>query len=181
MGLSEEAGGNEPPAPADTYSRMLSVLDAAGARYRLIDHPAEGRTDVVSALRKHNVGQAAKSIIIRVSASKRDRRYLLAVVPGNKRVDLVKLKRAVGGGGSRAGFAAREVAESLAGSVSGSIPPISFHPDLELVVDHGLLAHDELFFNAARLDRSIALATADYLRIVRPRIDDIALDESDAA
>jgi Ala-tRNA(Pro) deacylase len=29
---------------------------------------------------------------------------------------------------------------------------------------------DELYFNAGRLDRSVALASQDYMRLARPRI-----------
>jgi Ala-tRNA(Pro) deacylase len=51
--------------------------------------------------------------------------------------------------------------------------PFSFHPDLELVVDPALLQVPELFFNAGRLDRSMALVTEDYLRVARPRVEPI--------
>ncbi|MER7506632.1 hypothetical protein AB0L05_40095 [Nonomuraea pusilla] len=43
--------------------------------------------------------------------------------------------------------------------------PFVCHPDLELVVDPGLLRVPEIFFNAARLDRSIAVVTDDYVRV----------------
>lgn len=66
------------------------------------------------------------------------------------------------------------VAERLAGSVSGSVMPFARHPDLDLVVAPELLVHDEIFFNAARLDRSVALATDDYLALARPRVGPIA-------
>jgi Ala-tRNA(Pro) deacylase len=38
-----------------------------------------------------------------------------------------------------------------------------------------LLDVPELFFNAARLDRSIALATDDYVRLAAPRIAPITI------
>lgn len=61
----------------------------------------------------------------------------------------------------------------LAGSVSGTVLPISYSPQLELIADQSLLAFSELFFNAARLDRSVAVATEDYLRLAAPRIESI--------
>lgn len=157
-----------------TYSELLHLLEASGARYRLIEHAAEGRTDVASALRQHPLPQAAKSLVVRLSVTKRTGRYLLAVVPGDKQVDMVRLSRVAGG--RKAAFAARVVAERLSGTVSGSIPPIPAQPNLELIVDAGLLVHEEIFFNAARLDRSVALHTADYLRLARPRIERIAAE-----
>lgn len=159
------------PQAGDLYRRLVSLLDGAGAHYRLIEHPPEGRTEVVSAYRGHPVACAAKCLIVMVKLSKRTSRYFLAVVPGDARVDLQALKLLAGG--TYAAFASPDKAEALAGSVSGTILPFSSHPDLELVADPGLLAHPQIYFNAARLDRSVALRTKDYLRIANPRIHPI--------
>lgn len=46
---------------------------------------------------------------------------------------------------------------------------------MDVVVDAGFVAaHEEIAFNAGRLDRSIVLATMDYLRIVAPVVAPIA-------
>ncbi|MEU7900421.1 YbaK/EbsC family protein [Nonomuraea sp. NPDC049152] len=158
------------PAP-DAYERLIADLDTAGARYRLIDHAPEGRTELVSALRGHEVAQAAKCLVVMVKIGKKQTRYVLAVVPGDARLDLEAVKRLLGG--SYVSFAAKDKAEELAGSVSGTVLPINYHPRLELIADQSLLAFPELFFNAARLDRSVALATDDYLRLAAPRIERI--------
>ncbi|GKQ38390.1 YbaK/EbsC family protein [Streptomyces sp. A012304] len=154
------------------YDWLLEELEGAQARFRLIDHPPEGHTERASRLRRHALAQAAKCLVVRVATGRRSRRYVLAVVPGDRRVDLDGLRGMYGG--SEAAFAARDVAERLAGSVSGSVMPFARHPDLDLVVDPELLVHDEIFFNAARLDRSVALATDDYVALARPRVEPIA-------
>jgi Ala-tRNA(Pro) deacylase len=51
-------------------------------------------------------------------------------------------------------------------------------PAVELVVDPQVLAQPRLYFNAARLDRSISLATADYAAIADPRVAAIAVRET---
>ncbi|GLY64107.1 YbaK/EbsC family protein [Amycolatopsis taiwanensis] len=156
-------------APAlDRYERLVADLEAAGARYRLIDHAPEGRTDLVSALRGHDVALAAKCLIVMVKAGKKQTRYVLAVVCGDARVDLQAVRALVGG--TYVAFAGKDKAEELAGSVSGTVLPFSYHPRLELIADPALLQTPELFFNAARLDRSIALATGDYARLAAPRV-----------
>lgn len=71
-------------------------------------------------------------------------------------------------------FASPDIAERLAGSVTGTVLPFSFNPELELVVDPSLLENEEIYFNAARLDRSLALKTSDYFEITRPRLARIA-------
>jgi Ala-tRNA(Pro) deacylase len=155
----------------DTYDRLIADLDAAGARYRLLDHEPEGRTELVSALRGNALGQAAKCLVVLVKVGKKQSRYVLAVVPGDARLDLAAVRGLLGG--TYAAFADTAKAEALAGSVSGTVLPVSYHPDLELIADPTLLGHDEIFFNAARLDRSMALATADYLRVAKPRVEPI--------
>ena len=112
---------------------------------------------------------------VMVKIGKRVTRHVLAVVPGDRRVDLAGLRRLLGG--TYAAFASRDVAERLAGSVSGTILPFAWHPELELVVDPALIGQPELYFNAARLDRSVELATEDYRRIAAPRLAPISQAE----
>jgi Ala-tRNA(Pro) deacylase len=101
----------------DSYAKLLELLDGHGARYRLIDHPPEGRTEVVSAFRGHPPSLAAKCLLLMVKIGKKD---------------------------------------------------------LELLADPAVLANGEIFFNAARLDRSMALSTADWTAVAKPRVERIA-------
>lgn len=156
----------------DTYQRLIALLDERGASYRLIDHAPEGRTELVSAMRGNTLAQAAKCIVLLVKVGKKVTRYVLAVVPGDARVDLAAVQALLGA--TYVAFASSEVAERLAGSVAGTILPFSFTPELELMADPTLLEHEEIFFNAARLDRSMALRTQDYIALAQPRIERIA-------
>ncbi len=158
----------------EMYEKLIALLDEHGATYRPIDHEPEGATEAVSRLRGHTLEQAAKCIVVMVKLDKKTKRYVLAVVPGDRRVDLAAIKGLLGG--TYAGFATQDVAERLSGCASGSILPFSFDPELELVVDPALLEHPEFFFNAARLDRSLALSTADYVKVAGPRVEPIAAD-----
>ena len=160
----------------ETYDRLISLLDDHDARYRLIDHPEEGRTEVVSPMRGNELGQAAKCMIVMVKQGKKTTKFVLAVVPGARKVDLGAIKRLLDG--TYVSFASPDIAERLASSVVGTVLPFSFHPDLELIVDGELIERNkELFFNAARLDRSVALDTEDYSAIAKPRIESIAQPE----
>lgn len=156
----------------DTYTHLIAWLDERAARYRLIDHEPEGRTEVVSPLRGNALSQAAKCIVLLVKIGKKVTRYVLAVVPGDTKVDLQAIKALLGA--TYIAFASPDIAERLAGSVPGTILPVSFNPDLELIVDPSLLDNDEIYFNAARLDRSMVLATADYVAAAKPRLEHIA-------
>ena len=155
-----------------TYDRLIAMLDAHGAKYRLIDHPEEGRTEIVSPMRGNEVHQAAKCMIVMVKLGKKVTRYVLAVVPGDVRVDLNSVKALLGG--TYVSFASSDIAERLSGSASGTILPFSFDPELELVVDPLLLENEKIYFNAARLDRSLELLTSDYTDMAKPRLERIS-------
>lgn len=152
----------------DTYTQLITLLDSHGAHYRLIDHAPEGRTEIVSPMRGNALSQAAKCIVLMVKQGKKVTKYILAVVPGDARVDLNAVKALMHG--TYVAFASQDIAERLAGSVTGTVLPFSFNPELELVVDPSLLENDEIYFNAARLDRSMVLKTSDYFEIARPRM-----------
>lgn len=166
-------------ASVDTYTQLIAFLDQHHARYRLIDHPAEGRTEVVSPMRGNALAQAAKCIIMIIKLGKKVTRYVLAVVPGDARVDLAAVKELLDA--TYVAFASQDIAERLAGSVSGTVLPFAFNSDLELIVDPALLEHDEIYFNAARLDRSMALNASDYVRLAQPRLARIARHDASFA
>ena len=93
--------------------------------------------------------------------------------------DLAKLAAAVDG--RRASLASPEEVMELTGCIFGAVPPVSFHPDLELICDPTLFTrYDELAFNAGGRDVSIIISTEDFKRIVNPKIADF-LREAPAA
>ncbi len=160
----------------EIYHKLIELLDKNKAKYRLIEHSPEGRTEIVSPMRGNKLSQAAKCIVVTIRTEKGSR-HILAVVPGDAKVDLNLLKILFKG--TYASFADLEIAEKLAGSVSGTILPFSFNPELELIVDPSLLKNEEIFFNAARLDRSLALSTSDYQKLAKPRLEKIAAYSED--
>lgn len=161
------------------YEWLIALLEDGRARYRILDHIAEGRTEFVSAMRGHDPSKAAKCMVVMVKTGKKITRYVLAVVPGDMRVDLDAVKHALGG--TYASFASREIAQRLSRAESGAIMPFPPSDELELVADPRLFRHDEIYFNAGRLDRSIALAAQDYLALARPRLERIAYEVSGRA
>ncbi|MFE2373281.1 YbaK/EbsC family protein [Streptomyces sp. NPDC059398] len=156
------------PAAGTAHDRLMELLAAGRVPHRLLAHPPEGRTDAASLLRGHPLRRAAKTLVVRVALGRKKSRYVLAVVPGDRRVDLGAVADVAGG--VRAGFADRATAERLTGCVSGSIMPFSFHPDLTVLADPELLGQDEIWFNAARLDLSVALSPHAYRRLAAPLV-----------
>ena len=158
---------------SDTYTDLLALLEQHGARYDLLDHPPEGATEIVSNLRGHPTAHAAKCILLMLKIDRKTRRYVLAVVPGDRRVDLDAVKQLFGA--RYAGFCDAATATNLARTKPGTVLPFVMHEDVELVVDIDVFAAPQLYFNAAQLDRSIRLATEDYRVLIGDaRIERIA-------
>jgi Ala-tRNA(Pro) deacylase len=129
----------------DAHHCLIAPLDASSVPRTLIDHEPEGSTEAVCALRGHHAREAAKCIVPRVEV---DARHV--------------------------GFSDAETAERLARTIPGTVLPFSFEPELEVVADPDVVAQPRLYFNAARLDRSLCISDADYERLAEPRAEPIA-------
>ncbi len=152
------------------FERLRNILEEGQARFRVIEHPAEGNSHKVAEIRGTEVGQGAKAMLCKVADA--PGRFVLAVLPGDERVDFAKVAAAVGARKVKLADAAD--AEAATGCVIGSIPPFSFDPSIRLVVDPQLLArYREVAFNAGRLDASIVLDGDDYRRLAQPLLADI--------
>jgi Ala-tRNA(Pro) deacylase len=157
----------------DIHDRIMALLDQGGAEYRTLDHEPEGRTDRASKIRGHGLRQAAKAMVVAVNTSEGERRrFVLAVVPGDRRVSFDAIARVHQARG--ASLASTHEAANLTGCTMGAVPPFSFDPQLTVMVDVNLLAEDEIVFNAGRLDRSVFLRSEDYLRLAQPAVEYIA-------
>ena len=154
------------------FDRLVALLEAQGARFRVIEHPAEGRSDLVAQLRGTAPGQGAKAMLCRSKDG--DPAYALVVLPGDRKLDFKRVAQALDM--KKATLASPEEAIAVTGCVIGATPPFVDGASPRLVVDPALVGEfAEIAFNAARLDSSIVLASADYLRIARPRLHAVAL------
>lgn len=157
----------------DIHQQLCALLDGEGAVYRVVEHVPEGRTELIARIRGNRLEQAIKSIVVQVRINKKENRYCLANVPGDRRVDLDAIRAHFGAAGT--GVATRDRAEALTGCVIGAIPPFSFNPQLMVLADPLLRENEEVVFNAGRLDRSIFMRSEDYVRIARPHLIGISL------
>lgn len=158
---------------SDIHQQLRALLDREGAEYRVLEHQPEGRTEVISGLRGNRVEQAIKSIVVQVRLTRKENRYWMVNVPGDCRVDLDSIQTLLDA--DSVAIAKRDKAEALTGCVIGAIPPFSFSDQLAVLADPLILENDDVVFNAGRLDRSIFMKSADYVRIAKPQLARVAL------
>jgi Ala-tRNA(Pro) deacylase len=159
---------------ADVFDKLVTLLEDAKAKFRVIEHEAEGRSEKISVIRGNRPEQAAKAMVLDVRGGGAGKRNVLAILPGNRKLDFGAVAALFEA--RKCGFASTDTAERLTGCVMGSVPPFSLNPDLAVVVDQDLLRNATLFFNAGRLDRSMELDTRDWIAVAKPRVAKIASD-----
>lgn len=156
----------------EVFDRLVALLGEAKARFRVIEHEAEGRSEKISAIRGNRPEQAAKAMVLDVRGGGGGRRAVLAILPGSAKLNFEAVAQAFSA--RKAGFASPDSAQALTGCVMGAVPPFSLNPELSVVVDEDLLRNETLFFNAGRLDRSMELDTKDWIAVARPKVARIA-------
>ncbi|MBE0532178.1 MAG: YbaK/prolyl-tRNA synthetase associated domain-containing protein [Rhodospirillales bacterium] len=155
-----------------THERIVRLLEDGGARYRIVEHPAEGRTEEIAKIRGNHPSQSLKAIVVTLKGGGAGKRTVMAVVPGNRRLDMKTLCNEAGA--QKGGFAPPEVATAITGCVMGAVPPFTFWEELPLIADPAIGDNREVCFNAGRLDRSIFMDINDYVRLARPQFAVIA-------
>jgi Ala-tRNA(Pro) deacylase len=156
----------------DVFDRLVTLLGDAKAKFRVIEHAAEGRSEAISVIRGNRPDQAAKAMVLDARGGGGGRRHVLAILPGSRKLDFNAVATLFEA--RKCGFASPDTAQELTGCVMGSVPPFALNPALAIVADEDLLANDTLFFNAGRLDRSMELDTRDWLAVAQPRVARIA-------
>ncbi len=142
------------------HTKIRNLLDLHDIKYQTLHHESVGKSDEVAKARGTRLEQGAKALLCF-----NGEKYLLAILPANKKLDFKALAAATGG--KRVSLADRGKTEEITGCVIGSIPPFTFNPCIELVVDPSILELDEIAFNAGRLDCSIVMKRIDYEKIIR--------------
>jgi Ala-tRNA(Pro) deacylase len=147
-------------------------LKSQNVNFRTVEHQAEGRCDVISKIRGNDLCQALKALVIMAKLNKKDRKYFLAVVPGDKSLDMTAIKdysQAHDG----VMFAPIDRASALTECNIGAVPPFTFNQDLHLIVDPSIKLNKEVVFNAGVLDHSIFISIEDYIKTANPTFVDI--------
>jgi len=158
---------------SDIHKQLCDLLDREGAAYRVVEHEHEGRTEMIAKIRGNRIEQSIKSIVVQVRLNRKENIYCLANVPGDCRIDFDGIKQHYQA--DSVAFASRDKAQELTGCVIGAIPPFSFSDPLQVLADPLIQQNEEVVYNAGRLDRSIFMRLADYIRIAKPQLVKIAL------
>src|SRR5471030_1992645 len=71
----------------DVFDQLVALLSDAKAKFRVIEHEAEGKSETISAIRGNRPEQAAKAMVLDVHGGGGGKRPVLAILPGSSKLD----------------------------------------------------------------------------------------------
>jgi len=155
---------------ADEIERVLIARSCWYERF--LHEPVRTSAEASEVRPEYSLAQGTKALIVRAKKDGK-KRFLMLVVPGNKRFDKEKLKIATGYSDVR--FASEEeVGEITHGILPGGVPPWGQLFNLEVIVDTTVFDNERVIFNAGDKRVSIGMRSEDYRLIVNPVVADIS-------
>jgi prolyl-tRNA editing enzyme YbaK/EbsC (Cys-tRNA(Pro) deacylase) len=150
--------------------RVATVLREAGVEARIEEFP--GGTPTAEAAAQAAgcaLGQIVKSLVF-VAAG----RFLVVMVPGDRRADRDKVARAARV--KRARVANAEEVQGATGFAPGAVAPFPLPAVDRLLIDRRLLTHDVVWTGAGSERHMAAIAPTDLLRLTGAETGDIVED-----
>jgi Ala-tRNA(Pro) deacylase len=151
--------------------RLESHLDQNHIAYSLILHGPTPSAQVAASL-MHLPGKAvAKSVALCTREH-----VLLAILPASYRINFEKLSAVVG---DKVQMLEQEKCnEEFPDCETGAIPPFGELYDVPVFLDAALAEDAEIVFGAGTLSESVRMGSADFVRIVKPKICSFAEESS---
>ena len=148
--------------------KLKQFLDENGVRYvRIIHSPAYTSQEI--AANAHVPGkELAKTVMVRL-----DGKMAMAVVPATTQVDLDKLRKATGASSAEVATEA-DFRDAFPECEAGAMPPFGNLYDMQVLVDKALKEDETIAFNAGAHSELVKMEFADYKRLVKPKLADIA-------
>ena len=150
------------------YEKILKLLQENNVNYQLFEHEPVFTSEQAAKVRNTPQKFGAKAIVFSA-----DKKPILAVVPGDKRIDLKAFKKLYGIKDLR--IESPEQVKELTGLEIGSIPPFGNAMGLPTYLDEQITKNEMMAFNVGSHTKSIQMKPADFLNLVKPFVGDFAI------
>ena len=151
---------------------LTKVLNDAGAEYEVLHHGHTERAVEEAEALGLDAAEVAKTLIARTPEG-----HLRALVPASERLDMRKLREAVGGSKDDVQLATEaEMAQDYPEFALGAVPPLGGTRSDPVIVDRRLAEHEWVVFEAGTHDDSVRVRTEDLLRIAQAQTADLCED-----
>lgn len=152
--------------------QLLQLLEAAGARYRVLEHEPVFTSEQAAAVRGTPAEGGAKALLVKTG----DDRYDLLVIAGSRRVDNARLRQVLAT--RRVRFASADELFEVTGCRPGALPPLGQLFGLRVLLDRSLQTAPEVAFNAGSHTVSVVMNGEDFRRVLGGHPVDVARAEA---
>jgi Ala-tRNA(Pro) deacylase len=157
-------------------SEILNLLQSQNCWFETFEHAPVRTSEEAAQIRPgYTLRQGAKAMIVRIRRAPSEKTFIMLVFPADQRFDNAKVKSLFSAKDVR--FASeQEISDLTRGVQPGAVPPFGNLFHLDVVADPTLFENEKIVFNAGDRSFSLALKSADYQRLVNPRITSIVRD-----
>jgi Ala-tRNA(Pro) deacylase len=155
-------GGMEIP------KQLIECLDENKVSYELLHHPEEVTAQRI-AQAEHVKGRHHAKVVIVKSGDE----HLMMVLPADHQIDLEKIEKAIGKPVSLG--KEHEFKSLFPDCAIGAMPPFGNLYGLPTYVHRDLAEQDYIVFEAGTHTDAIKISYPDYARVVKPKVNDLAI------
>lgn len=163
--------------------KILAFLDENKIIYQSYEHKPVFTSEEAAAARGDiSLHQGAKAMVLKIINSQLiinnsksglpDPDFVMAVLPGDRKIDFKKLRKYLVVKDLR--FASAEEVERIVGVKIGAVSPFGNLSGLKVFLDESIRDNEEIVFNVGEHTQSVKMRLADYQRLVQPTVVDFA-------
>jgi Ala-tRNA(Pro) deacylase len=147
---------------------VTQYLSEHGVAYEVIEHAPTYSAGDEAAVTGAPAAEVAKTLLLRDGDG-----YRVAVIPGARRLDFARLRRALGGSHYLRLATEEEIEHDFPDFEVGALPPLATLLPAPEVVDVHVLEHERVICGGGDHRHSVRLGVRDLLRLTEPCIADI--------
>jgi Ala-tRNA(Pro) deacylase len=140
------------------FDEIKKLLKENSIKYQEINHEPVYTSDQAAAIRGMDLHAGAKSLLLKAG-----KEFVLAVLPGDSRLDTKKLKQILGVKDIR--FASPTEVEEIMGCQIGACYPFGSVAKVKMIVDPSLGENEIISFNPGVHNKSLKIRWDDYLKL----------------
>jgi Ala-tRNA(Pro) deacylase len=148
--------------------QIIDFLNEGKVRYEILHHPEAVTAQRIAQAEHVKARHHAKVVMV-----KSGEQHLMTVLPADHKIDLEKATKAIGEPASL--DSEQEFKSLFPDCATGAMPPFGNLYGLPTYVDKRLAEEDYIVFEAGTHTDAIKLSYADYEKIVKPQVEDLAI------
>ncbi len=153
----------------DPFTAIVQFLSDNGIEHGVIEHEPVHTSQEAATVRGMSMSQGAKSLLL-----KSEEEFVVAVIQGNRRLDIKKLMSHIGAN-KRPRFARPEEVKDQMECEIGACYPLAQIAGLRTMVDVAFLDQESMSFNPGVHNKTIIMDVADFMFAIDPEVVDLAV------